>query len=88
MGRIFSISFNYQQQYHNALVTACPAANVNTRYIVTPENDELKSLLPGGKIGFNNLDELQQIAQGKPRLQELLFAIASALNQKLEPTSG
>lgn len=88
MARIFSIGFDYQHQHYTALVTACSAANSNARYVVMPNDDKLKDLLPNGKISFNSLSDLRPMAEKQPWLNELVLSVASALHQKLEHASS
>jgi hypothetical protein len=86
MARIFTISFDFRHQHHTALVTSGCGTNGSTNYTVALTDEELQHMLPGGKVSFNNIADLQQLAQSQPKLQELMHSIAMALCQKLEPT--
>jgi len=88
MARLFSIDFDFQNQHYSALVTVGSAANGNARYMVATNDDDLKTLLPGGKLSFNDLSDLGPIAESQPRLQGLLLSMVMAMHQKLQPAAG
>ena len=82
MARIFSIEFEFQHQQYLALVSYCTGADGNTRYTVIPGDDNLKRLLPEGRLSFSNISELMGLEKCS-RLHELGVSLAYALHQKL-----
>ena len=83
MARLFSIDFIFKQQHYTALVTAGAAPDGITRYKISPNDEQLKQLLPEGSISFSTLSDLQPLAEKQPRIHELMNCMALALYQKV-----
>jgi hypothetical protein len=85
MARLFSIDFIFKEQPYTALVTAGAAPDGVTHYKISPNDEQLKHLLPGGSISFSTLSDLQPLAEKQPRMHELMNCMALALFQKVAP---
>lgn len=85
MARIFSIAFDFKNERHTALVTA---GSQEGQFTIAPVDEELKNLLPAGKLSFSNLADLQHLADRQPQLHELAFSMVVAVHQKLQATTG
>lgn len=88
MARIITIDFKFLQKQYTALVTIGTALDGKARYTVAPNDENLQQLLPGGRISFSSLSDLNPIAEKQPQLHELALSMALALYQRVETATS
>jgi hypothetical protein len=87
MARVFTISFDYRNERHTAMVTLSEAQSGLSTCHIKLFNPALYHLLPEGKISFTSSDTTLPPQVQDIDAEELYFNLRQALTNYLSPTT-